>query len=213
MWIKVCGITRQDELQEANKLGIDAIGFMFCEKSRRAISIDRAALLRTPGPNDPKRVGVFVNASCDEIAQAIEKAGLDFVQLHGQEPIEWIGTFPVPVIRALPVGNALPDLTPYLEQENLFAILLDCKAPDGFGGQGVRFDWSLLAKSRNALDEFRIIVAGGIEPGNISGLLGHFLPFGIDVSSGVEGVQGTGKDPRLIKALAEACRRASLQAP
>ncbi|MFN3368390.1 MAG: phosphoribosylanthranilate isomerase [Thermus sp.] len=190
--IKICGITRLEDALLAEALGAFAMGFVFAPGSRRRVALEVArAISEALGPF-VVRVGVFQDQGPEEVLSITERARLQVVQLHGQEPPEWaeaIGRH-FPVIKAFPLtGPADPSWAQYPAG----ALLLDGKAPGS--GQTYPRDWAkpLLQTGK------RIILAGGITPENLEEVLA-LGPYAIDLASGVERAPGI-KDEAKLRAL------------
>lgn len=186
--IKICGLSRPCDIDYANEYRPDFIGFVFAE-SRRQVSCDTAAELKSRLSPNIKSVGVFVNDDMDRIAALAESGVIDLVQLHGTEDNEYLselkGRISLPVIRAVSVGSSD-------ERQRLDScadyILLDNKG----GGTGQTFDWSAAPKTDKP-----VFLAGGINISNVSDGIASFHPYAVDISGGVE-TDGF-KDPIKIK--------------
>ena len=181
MKVKICGITRAEDAELAIELGADYLGFVFVRESPRFVA-------HPPSTHGVKRVGVFRNASRDEILRTIDVAKLDLVQIHGA-----FVDVVFPAIHAFKVVDALPDTTTNAEY-----VLFDTG-----GGTGRTFDWRLLAQYPRTKPFF---LAGGITPDNAADAIAAARPFAIDLSSGVERAPGI-KDPQKMKRLFEAIRK------
>lgn len=200
--VKICGITRDEDARAAAAAGADAIGFVLWPGSPRSIGVDSAAALAGDLPV-VARVGVFVDASTDEVAAAVKAARLTAVQLHGDEDATGYRACGAPVIKAitLETGNDV-DRAANLPDE--VTVLVDASDPIRRGGTGRTVSWSLAA----ALARRRpILLAGGLTPANVADALDQVRPWGIDVSSGVERAPGV-KDAEAIRALCVAVARA-----
>jgi phosphoribosylanthranilate isomerase len=165
--------------------GADALGLNFYPRSPRYVTPETAAALARTRPALGSVVGVFVNESADVIRARVRDSGLTAVQLHGDEPPEACAGFGVPVIKALRV-KGLEDVEKaraYVGVGDVAALLLDGAAP-GYGGGGVGFDWSLVARLADA--GVPVLVAGGLHPGNVQQAVRATRPYGVDVASGVE---------------------------
>ena len=193
--IKVCGITRLEDALCAADLGASAIGFVFWEKSPRYVEPDVATKIVRCLPADVAPVGVFVNASVDEIRLIASKVGLSAVQLHGDEAATACDTLPYRVIKAVSVqGTATEARVATVPAET--TVLLDVHDPIRRGGTGCRVDWNiaaLVAATR------RIFLAGGLAPDNVAEAVRVVRPYGVDVSSGVEVSPGN-KDANRLRA-------------
>jgi phosphoribosylanthranilate isomerase len=196
VFVKICGLTRPDDAGLAAELGAAAVGMIFWPGSPRAITPDLARDVAAAVPPHVLTVGVFVDATRDEIARIADTVPLSAVQLHGVEDAAFAGTLPWPVIKAvsLPGDGTLPDVEQWSPATR---VLLDAFDPDRRGGTGRTVDWgraSILAARRP------IILAGGIRADNVSAAVARVRPAGIDVSSGVELAPGV-KDPAKLRAL------------
>lgn len=161
--------------------GADALGFVFAE-SKRKITTDRAKEIIKKIPHDILKVGVFVNERAEEIQRIVSEAGLNVIQLHGDETPEYCRQFTVPVIKALSI-EIETDLD-QLDQYSCDYFLLDSPKGKYRGGNGVSFDWSLLEKVE--FDRKKMILAGGLTIDNVAQAIKIAKPFMVDVSSGVE---------------------------
>ena len=209
MRVKFCGITRPDDAEEAARLGAWAIGLNHWAKSPRrcdpVVAVEIGAALR----RRLQVVGVFVNASLDEIASAVEDESLTMVQLHGDEGPAFCKEVArrtgCKVIKALRVRSAAD-----VQSAEVFRTdfhLLDAHSPGVPGGTGESFDWSLVAGRRS---EVPLILAGGLTPDNVGWAVAAVHPFAVDVASGVESEPGV-KDHALMAAFAERAQAASSQ--
>ena len=183
--VKICGITRAEDAHLAAGFGAAALGFIFYPLSPRYIAPDQVrAIIGTVGSNTCK-VGVFVNATPDEINAIVEGAGLDLVQLSGDEPPEVCQGISVPVIKTFHVGTSFdPAVT---HSYDLRAILLDTRQAGSYGGTGRAFEWSLV--SRGAFTR-PLILSGGLTPENILDGIKAIHPDAVDVNSGIEASPG-----------------------
>lgn len=216
--IKICGLKRDAAVDAALAGGASHVGFIFFEKSPRHVSLDEAARLAARARGKAKSVAVTVDAD-DAMLDAIVAAMTpDMLQLHGKETparvAEVKARFGLPVMKAFSVSDAadLDAVAPYRGIADRF--LFDARPPKGSdlpGGNGVAFDWRLLAALDPGLD---YMLSGGLNAGNIGDALRQASPPGIDISSGVESAPGV-KDPALIAKFFEAVEaaRAGLPAP
>lgn len=181
MNVKICGITSFEAAGWAREAGADMIGFVFASSSRR-IPAKLARQIGEAVGGSVKKVGVFVNEKADVICDIVKTAGLDYVQLHGDEPAEFAEKMPVPVIKAFSVKENIS----YKEMFSYPAkyILIDSPPARFRGGSGQVFDWSLL--ENQDVDKNRLILAGGLSPDNIKEAVQSVQPFAVDISSGVE---------------------------
>lgn len=200
--VKICGLTRAEDIRAAVAAGADAVGFVFVPGTPRAVSPVSAAELRRQVPPFVTVVGLFVNESPDRIRATVEAVGLDAVQLHGEETPamaaacrQWTR-----VIKAFRVRGteSLSEMPAYAEAVD--AYLLDAFVAGAHGGTGARFDWDLAVQAR-ALGK-PLILAGGLTPENAAEAVQRVRPYALDVSSGVEASPGIKDTERLGRFLA-----------
>ncbi len=192
MLVKICGITRLEDAEAAAAAGAAAVGFVFWPGSPRFVDPFRARAIARRLPPFVTTVGVFVNQTADYITGVASLVRLGAVQLHGDETPDAADELPLPVIKALPVGDARLAAWPVRR-----TILLDAHDPVKHGGTGQTIDWRAAAA---VAAERRVLLAGGLTPDNVREAVQRVRPFGIDVSSGVERAPGI-KDPERIRAL------------
>jgi len=198
--IKICGMTNRDDALCAVDWGADALGFIFYSRSPRYVSPEQAGEMIAALPPFVTPVGVFVNASEAHIDAVVKLAGLRAIQLHGDEsPAACLG-HSVPVIRALRVG---PDFDPEMMRAYLVdTFLLDTAKAGQYGGTGEAFDWS---KAIAAKPYGRIVLSGGLNPGNVARAIETVAPYAVDVGSGVEAEPGK-KDHGKLKRFLEVAK-------
>ncbi len=198
--VKICGITNLEDALTAAEYGADALGFVFWEKSPRYVSPDTAATIIKSLPPFITTVGVFVNEPAARIRSIIDAAGLNCIQLHGDEsPSECAkinGGTGLKLIKAFRVRDK-KDIS-RLSDYKVSAYLLDAFREGVPGGTGQTFDWELAIEAKAS---GRIILSGGLNPENIKDALAKAGPYGVDVSSGVEARPGKKDRDRLIKFL------------
>lgn len=197
--VKICGLMEKEHVEVAVQAGADAIGFVFAP-SKRKITIDKARELAKGIPPEVWKIGVFVNATKEELLTAFQEVPLDFIQYHGQETPEFVRTNNVPSIKALSVHNEADVLQ--AKQYDTDFYLFDAPGTDYQGGSGEVFDWKLM--EGNDIPTEKIILAGGLNPNNVKVAIEQIKPFMVDVSSGVER-NGT-KDIKLIQAFIRAVK-------
>jgi phosphoribosylanthranilate isomerase len=203
IFVKICGITSIPDARVAVEAGADALGFVFWPGSPRHVSIEEAARIAAGIPSFVTRVGVFVDASRDELTRAAEEVGLDVLQLHGAEPPAALLGLPRRALKALRVG---PDFAPEAALRYVEAgagLLLDSHRDERPGGTGTAFDWSRVKGLRDRVPF--LVLAGGLTPDNVRDAIEAVRPHGVDVSSGVESSPGR-KDPARVRAFVEAAR-------
>ncbi|MDP2136122.1 MAG: phosphoribosylanthranilate isomerase [Sulfuritalea sp.] len=193
--IKICGITREDDLATAVAAGADALGFVFYAPSPRHLTPQRAAQLAACVPAFVTKTGLFVNESAAVVAEVLAQVPLDLLQFHGDEDATYCAQFGRPWIKAARVTPGL-DLLEYASAfagaSGVAGLLLDAHV-DGYGGGGKTFDWSLIPPSL----PLPVILSGGLHPGNIAEAVRAVRPWAVDVSSGVESARGI-KDAQKI---------------
>ena len=184
--------------------GADALGLNFYPRSPRYVTPETAAALARTRPALGSLVGVFVNESPDVIRARVRDCGLTAVQLHGDEPPEACAGYGVPVIKALRVRGPedVEKARAYVGAGDVATLLLDGAAP-GYGGGGVGFDWSLVARLADA--GVPVLVAGGLNPDNVREAVRATRPYGVDVASGVEVSPGV-KDADAVRAFVRAVK-------
>lgn len=180
MLVKTCGIKTVDAAMAAAQAGADFIGFVFAP-SKRQITPEEAAHIGNTLPPHIKKVGVFVNEIVDNILQIAEKAGLDVIQLHGDEPPSIAEQLPYQVIKAFPVDR---DTLVNIQHYPCDYYLLDSPIGKYRGGNGTTFDWDLA--SDLTIDRNKIMLAGGLTSGNVREAINRIQPAAVDVSSGIE---------------------------
>ena len=195
--IKLCGLRREADIEAANELRPDYIGFVFAKKSRRAVDRETAGRLKRLLNRDIQAVGVFVNAQPETVAFLLEEEVIDLAQLHGQEDAEYIARLremtDKPLIQAFRIRTA--EDARRAEKSPAEYILLDAGA-----GDGKTFEWELAESVGRPY-----FLAGGLTPENAGEAAERLHPFALDVSSGIE-TEGW-KDPAKMRAFAEAVRR------
>lgn len=178
--VKICGISTIEAALAAAEAGADAIGLIFAS-SRRRVSVEQAREITAALPPFVAKVGVFVDEDQHRVNEIVAAGGLDTVQLHGHESPAYSAAMRVPVIKAVRVKDA--GSLAVLHGYPAAAFLLDSYDPEAAGGTGRAFDWDLAARVSGPA---RIILSGGLNPGNVVDALERVHPFGVDVSSGVE---------------------------
>jgi len=200
--IKICGITREQDLQAAFVAGADAVGFVFYPPSPRYLTMERAAALARLVPPYVTRVGLFVNPEPAVLAETLAAVPLDMVQFQGDEPpelCERLGRPYMKVARMRPGVDLVEFARAYPSARGL---LLDSYV-ESYGGAGQTFDWSLVPKEL----PLPVVVAGGLTVNNVGSVIRQLRPWGVDVSSGVEAAKGI-KDAEKINAFMAAVKDA-----
>ncbi|MBM7584165.1 phosphoribosylanthranilate isomerase [Bacillus pakistanensis] len=194
--VKVCGIREYEHAIAAADAGVDALGFVFAE-SKRKVSLKQAQSISKRLPDHVKKIGVFVNASREELAESYEFAGLDFVQLHGNESPLFCEQLNLPFIKAFRIKGE-DDIDRIKEFENASYYLLDSASGPYQGGNGTQFNWEFL--NEKEVDHNKLILAGGLNQDNLQKAIEIVQPTMVDVSSGVEtnGIKDIHKIKRFI---------------
>lgn len=171
--VKICGLSTKEAVKTAVSAGADYIGFVFAP-SKRQVTLEQAAELAEIIPSHIQKVGVFVSPSQAELLEAVDKVGLDFVQVHGQVVDKLFEDLPCASIQAVQVdGNG------HVPNSQADYLLFDAPV----AGSGQTFDWGQLDTTELAQPFF---IAGGLNEDNVARAIQHFSPFAVDVSSGVE---------------------------
>ncbi len=215
---KVCGLRRGEDGQTAIREGAGFIGLIFAPSKRQLTAdearefLDKARSEQVSTERQPEAVGVFVNAPADEVNRIAHYCGLDRLQLHGDETLEYCSLIEKPIFKVVRIeaGARGDDLLSTLEEElgTIIAAghtpMLDTvsKGPY-YGGTGQPFDWAVAAQ---LAEKFDFVLSGGLNPDNVARAIEQVRPWVVDVSSGVE-TDGV-KDPEKIKAFARAVARA-----
>ncbi|WP_284615163.1 phosphoribosylanthranilate isomerase [Aquabacterium humicola] len=200
--IKICGLTREGDLDAAVAGGADAIGFVLYPKSPRAVSLRRATELARRLPPFVTPVLLFVNAHRDEVEAALDAIPNALLQFHGDEPPADCERFRRPYLRAARMSPGLALLDFATAYASAAGLLLDAHV-EGYGGGGKAFDWSLVP----AHVPLPVVLSGGLNPANVIDGVMSVRPWAVDVSSGVESAKGI-KDPALMRRFCEAVREA-----
>lgn len=200
--VKICGITNLEDARFASGALVDYLGFIFVESSPRYIDPEKAGAIIN-WVEGPEKVGVFMNHSLDDVNVLSKFSGIDFVQLHGQESLEYCQLVEKPIIKVIHVGKETTreelELQVAMYSEVAEFLLFDTKSNGVYGGTGQTFDWSLLS---DIAGEKPFFLAGGLTPENVSETIEIVNPYAIDISSGVEEEPGL-KDFEKIERLME----------
>ena len=204
MFVKICGITREDDALLAVAMGADAVGFTFAPSKRQIAPMLARDIVRRLPP-EILTVGVFRDEAASRVVEIVNSAGLRGAQLHGHESAEttrWIRERVPFVIKAFAAGD--PNLD-HAASYGADAILIDSPRP----GSGEVFDWTL-AEGRP--DGLKVILAGGLTPGNVADAVRRVQPWGVDVATGVEAERGEPgqKDAHKVRGFIEAARSAAV---
>lgn len=194
--VKICGLTRLEDVQAAVKAGADAIGLVFYEPSPRSVDLQQAAELAKAVPAFVTVTGLFVNPTVAEVTEVLKQVDLDLLQFHGDESATFCEQFGRPYIKAIRVREETDLQAHAVDYQNAKALLLDAYRPGVPGGTGETFDWGLIPADLNC----PVILAGGLNSSNVAEAIAQVKPYAVDVSGGVESAKGI-KSKRLIETL------------
>jgi phosphoribosylanthranilate isomerase len=199
--IKFCGLTRAEDVDRAVDLGVDALGFVFVPGSRRWLDPARAEPLIARVPAFVSVVALFADAEPARIREVLSRMRVDLLQFHGSEANMACVGYGRPFVKAVAMGD---DAAPQQSQAwpDALALLLDGHAAGEMGGQGRAFDWSRSAD----LSGQRLILAGGLDSGNVALAIARLRPFAVDVSSGIESAPGLKDAARMEQFVKEVAR-------
>jgi phosphoribosylanthranilate isomerase len=200
--IKICGLTREADVDDAAAAGADAVGFVLYARSPRAVSAARAGELARRLPPFVTPVLLFVNASAAEIDAALQAVPHALLQFHGDEAAAQCEAAARPYLRAARMAPGLDLLDFAARFASASALLLDAHV-DGYGGGGKSFDWSLVSPGV----PLPVVLSGGLSAANVIDGVRRIRPWAVDVSSGVEIAKGI-KDAALMRRFCDAVREA-----
>jgi phosphoribosylanthranilate isomerase len=212
--VKICGLREPEHAAAALAAGADLIGFIFAPARRQITAAKARTCIDAARSAAPERtalaVGVFVDAPVSEMMRIAEESGIDVIQLHGDEPPEFLAQLSVPVVKVFrprpgtrPTG-VLTDINHYRSSPSPpLGILVDGYTEGDFGGSGVRADWTLVEEISATLP---ILLGGGLDSLNVGAAIRQVRPLGVDVSSGVEidGAKSTARIEEFIRAAQQA---------
>jgi phosphoribosylanthranilate isomerase len=214
LWIKICANTTLADALVAAEAGADAVGFVFAPSKRR-VSVEQVAAIVPALPVGVDTIGVFVDASADEMADAAHACGLTGVQLHFSAPQALTAALrrklgnEKKILRVLHFDRTAPEnFAGLIADPSADAFLVDSHSAQAAGGTGVAFDWMAASQIlfQNARAR-RLVVAGGLRPGNVAEAIRVLRPWGVDVASGVEAAPGR-KDADKVRAFIARARSA-----
>ncbi|MBK1830875.1 phosphoribosylanthranilate isomerase [Verrucomicrobiaceae bacterium R5-34] len=202
--LKICGVTRMEDVSALIDLGVDALGVNFWPHSKRYLAPDSASPLLQHAAGKILRVGVFVNADPELPRSLLAANQIDVAQFHGDESADYCAAFAsenLPFIKAIGVKNkdSLANISDY----NATAILLDTPAPGVYGGTGETFDWTHAQAFIAQHPEIPVLLAGGITPVNAADAIDQVHPCALDIASGAElspGIKALDKVQALLAA-------------
>jgi phosphoribosylanthranilate isomerase len=206
--IKICGITREQDVSAVAGNGADALGLVFYEKSPRHVSVQQAEQLVRTVPPLVTVVGLFVNPTVDYVHEVLAKVPLDVLQFHGEEIPELCAQFGKPYLKAIRVKPGVNLVECAARYAGAQGLLLDAFVEGTQGGTGESFDWSLIPHDL----PLPVILSGGLHAGNVAAAIRQVQPYAVDVSSGVEAAKGI-KDAAKIAAFIKEVKNVDLQLP
>lgn len=196
--VKICGMTREQDVRAAVEAGADAIGLVFYPPSPRFLSVERACELRAIVPPFVGTVALFVNAPEAEVFRVVREVQPDLLQFHGEETPAYCRAFGRPYLKACRVKPGV-DLLEYLRAFPDAAGWMADAYVEAYGGTGTTFDWSMVPEER----ERPLVLSGGLTSGNVREAIGRVRPWAVDVSSGVESAKGIKDAARIADFIAE----------
>ncbi len=204
--IKICGITREQDARAAVASGANALGLVFYEKSPRHVTPEQAARIAAAVPPFVTVVGLFVNASADEVRSVLGGIPLHILQFHGEETPEFCAQFGRHYLKAVRVKPGV-DLVQYAARySSAQGLLLDAYVEGTHGGTGASFDWGLIPRGL----PLPVVLSGGLSPDNVAQAVEQVRPYAVDVSSGVEAAKGI-KDAAKVAAFINEVKRIDVQ--
>ena len=200
--VKICGITRPEDGIEAARLGVDAIGLVFYEKSPRNVTLQQAQSICESLPGFVTVVSLFLNPEAEWVETVLTECPIDLIQFHGKESVKFCRSFAKPYIKALGMVDNKDLVSQSGQYHDARGILLDSHETGAAGGTGEIFNWDLIPQ------QFRrsIILAGGLKPDNVAEAIRTVRPYAVDLSSGVEAEPGI-KDATLMAQLMNEVRQ------
>ena len=204
--IKICGLTREQDIHAVASHGADALGLVFYEKSPRHVSVPQAAGLARAVPPFLTVVGLFVNPTVDYVREVLAKVPLDALQFHGEEAPEFCASFGKPYLKAIRVKAGVDLVECAARYAGAQGLLLDAYVEGTQGGTGESFDWALIPHDL----PLPVILSGGLHAGNVAQAVAQVQPYAVDVSSGVEESKGI-KDAAKVAAFIKEVKNVDLQ--
>jgi phosphoribosylanthranilate isomerase len=199
MRVKICGLTRLQDVRVAVAAGADALGFVFVPQSRRALQPDAALELVRAVPAFVTRVGLFMDQDYDTVRRVLDRVPLNLLQFHGREDAVFCRRFGLPYVKAVAMGSGAT-LAPMCQAfADAAALLLDSHSSGQVGGTGRIFDWDEIPRL-----DLPLILAGGLTPENVREAVRRVRPWAVDVSSGVEDAPGIKSAEKMQMFISEA---------
>ena len=204
--IKICGITRAEDVQAVAASGADAFGLVFYEKSPRHVTLHQARDVIRAVPPFLSTIGLFVNPAESAVREILSQVPLDMLQFHGEEPPEFCAQFGRPYLKAIRVRPGV-DLVQFAARyAGAQGLLLDAWVEGTHGGTGASFDWALIPREL----PLPVILSGGLDANNVAEAIRQVRPYAVDVSSGVEAGKGI-KDAAKIAAFIKEVKQTDVQ--
>ena len=204
MRIKICGITRREDAEDALRLGADAVGCVFVDGSPRGVSLSQAREISRAVRGLGMLVGLFVNPTKTEVEEALAAVPMHCLQFHGAETPEFCAQFSRPYIKAVPMTQETDLMNADARYEDANALLLDSVHDGQFGGSGASFDW----EKADLRLRHRVVLAGGLTPDNVARAIERVKPIAVDGSRGVGSQRGI-KDIEKLRAFISNARQAA----
>jgi len=201
--VKICGITTLEDARAAMDAGADAVGFVLYQESPRCIRPEEARAIIRELPPFVTTVGLFVNRSIPWVRVMAKRSGVELLQFQGDESADYCREFAPRVIKAIRVRDR--ESLASMEEYDVRAFVLDAYREGEYGGTGTTFNWDL---ALDAKAHGTVILAGGLTPENVADAIRRVRPFGVDVSTGVEGKVKGKKDHGKIAAFIQAAKGA-----
>jgi len=184
--VKICGLTRPQDVEAAVACGADAIGLVFYAPSPRAVDLEQARILAAKVPAFASVTGLFVNAERDFVETVLGAVPLDLLQFHGDESPDFCQSFGRRWIKAVRVREPGQIERAFADYHQASGLLVDAWDPNHYGGTGQSFNWSLIPENR----PLPLILAGGLSSDNVARAIEQVRPWAVDVSGGVESSKG-----------------------
>ena len=204
--IKICGITRAQDVQAVAASGADAFGLVFYAKSPRHVTVEQAQAVMRAVPPFLSTVGLFVNPDEAWVREVLRQVPLDVLQFHGEEAPEFCAQFGRPWLKAIRVRPGVDLVQCAARYAGAQALLLDAWVEGTHGGTGASFDWGLIPREL----PLPVILSGGLDAGNVAEAIRQVRPYAVDVSSGVEASKGI-KDAAKVAAFIKEVKDVDLQ--
>jgi phosphoribosylanthranilate isomerase len=202
--VKFCGLTRPGDVRLASELGVDAVGFVFAAESPRCVHPQQARMMRQALGPLVDAVALFMDNEVEEVRKAVRLVRPTLLQFHGREDDAFCRSFGVPYIKSVGMGGEPPTAAALRSRyPGAAGFLFDANLPGAPGGSGRPFDWGRLPADLQA----PLLLAGGLHPDNVFEAVTRVLPWGVDVSSGIESEPGI-KDGERMRRFVEEVRRA-----